>query len=376
MATAIPHDAGIGGPINIWPFIARPDTAKLPMDADALRGAAALLADLVSPVLAAYLLAPVARRLGTGLLDETAVNHSKLVTSFSLSQQCHWARALVDTGLDVMFLKGFANAHTIYPEPFLRTQGDLDVLVRKSDLQQTINSLADHGFRFRSTPVHPWGLISDASFMPLVSADGACDIDIHVHPDCYPAYRSLTTDAVFSAARTVNIGPCAICVPCEEHALVLCVTNTAKDKFDVFSIRKVIDAIVLLRNARKLDWDEVIGLAVNGSFYRPMCVFFALLDALGVSVTNVPTALLRPPGGLRGWAFRGVCSDFLSLFPEELPMTTLLWRELTLCAEPSVALYNLGLRLRGLGRPMTGLPDGVSLAAKTLPFADSSKART
>lgn len=363
-------------PVNIWPLVARPHSAPLPADADALYEAAEQLAELVSPVLADHLLAPVAGRCGSALLDETLVKHSRLATAFSLAQQRYWGQALVEAGIHVVFLKGFANAHTLYPDAFLRIQGDLDILVGQRHLQKALDFLYGRGFRFRASPVNPWGMISDASFMPLVSADGVCDIDIHVHPDCYPAHRSLTTETVFSAARTVDMGGFAIRVPSREHALVLCVTNTAKDKFDVFSIRKVVDAILLLRDASTLDWQVIIGLARNGAFYRPLRIFFALLGGIGVPMEGVPACLQMPPGGLGSVAFQRVVEDFRGLFPYELPLITVLWRELTLCAEPAVAFHNLRLRLRGLYRPLSGLPQGVSLPVETLPFANSSDART
>ncbi len=226
-------------PVNIWPFIAQPLNALLPSDCDALVRVAGQFADLVSPVLADHLLAPVAVRLGGPLLDGFSIN-----------------------------------------------------------------------------------------------------------------------------------------VPCPDHALILCVTNTAKDKFDVFSIRKVVDAILLLRDASSLDWDAITDLAREGGYYRPTRYFFALLQELGVPAGDMPEALAQLPGGPGRGAFRRVVEDFQSLFPYEQPLMALLWRELTICNEPAVALHNLGLRLRGHRRPGTGLPQGVSLPSECLPFANSSNART
>ena len=54
-------------------------------------------------------------------------------------------------------------------------------------------------------------------------------------------------------------------------------------------------------------------------------------------------------------------------------MTTLLWRELTICAEPLVVLHNAGLRLKGLFRPWAGSPDTIS-ANRGEPVADGSNA--
>ena len=136
------------------------------------------------------------------------------------------------------------------------------------------------------------------------------------------------------------------------------------------------DAILLLREAGSLDWDLIVGLARDGGFYRPLRYFFALLKGIGVPMEGVPAFLSQPPGGLGRTAFERVLEDFRCLFPYELPLVTALWRELTLCAEPSVAFHNLGLRLCGLYRPLSGLPEGVTVPGESLPFANSSNVRT
>jgi len=57
-------------------------------------------------------------------------------------------------------------------------------------------------------------------------------------------------------------------------------------------------------------------------------------------------------------------------------MTTLLGRELQICAEHFVALYKLGWRLKRLIRPFSGMPDNVPVAAVGSPLDDSSNAGT
>ena len=142
--------------------------------------------------------------------------------------------------------------------------------------------------------------------------------------------------------------------------LILCITNTAKDKFNISSVGKVIDAIMVLKSGRKLDWDRIAGVAKEGGFQLPLRVFLALLNGLGVAMGDAPRHLYEPPGGLRGVALRQVLDDFRAYFPRELPLTTLLWREITICAEPFVALHNTGLRLKGLVRPWAGIPENLA----------------
>ena len=351
-------------PLNLWSLFSLTEDRPLPRTLDGLSEAADELANLISPTLAAYLLKETQTKLDKPILDPKRVTDNRLLAKFSLSQQRLWAKTLSDSDIDVVFLKGFANGHSFFPDPVLRQQGDLDFLIRNRDLQSTIDFLVGHGFKFRAGPLNRWGANSDASFMPFVSHDGGCDLDIHVHPDCYPAYRSLTTDRVFAESRLVDAGGVAVRVPSREHALLLCVTNAAKDKFDLFSIRKVIDAMVLIQTTANLNWQKIMDLAAAGNFLMPTRVFFSLLVALGFPRTPIPKDLLMPLSRWRHRSFRTVVRRFQTLFPGDPYMLPILWREWSLCAEPAVALHNLRLRARGILSPGTGIPEGAPQSAK------------
>ncbi|CAN0500930.1 unnamed protein product, partial [Laminaria digitata] len=208
--------------------------------------AAQRFADLVTPALAAHCLASAEKRLGKSFLDADTVKQSLLINRFNGGVQRRWMQAIAETGIPVVYMKGFAFAHSLYPDPDIRTIGDIDILVRPGDLGNLLHFLTDQGFQFDPQPMAPWGFISDASFMPLVSAAGDCNIDLHVQPDCYPAYRSLTVEDVFGFSRFQTIAGVEVKIPCIEHALLLCLTNAAKDKFGVFSVRKLVDIWMLL----------------------------------------------------------------------------------------------------------------------------------
>lgn len=362
--------------MNIWPLLARPDMATPRTDPAHLRVSAEKLADLVSPVLADYLLSRATMPELRPLFDPDRVQRDRLIKRFTLAQHSRWARAIVAADIDVVFIKGFANAHTLYPDPSLRIQGDLDILVRAADFRRLVDFLVARGFCCREGENNAWGMISDASFQPLVSADGASYIDLHVHPDSYPVHRSLTTELVFAESRQVDVGGVGFRMPSDVHSLLLCVTNAAKDKFNISSVGKVIDAIMLLKSGRRLDWDRIEGLARDGAFLLPLRVFLVVLDGLGVELGDAPRRLYEPLDGFRGAALRQVVDDYRRYFPQELPMTTLLWRDISVCAEPSVALYKIGLRLKGLFRPFAGIPDNVPMAARDLPLAGHSNAGT
>lgn len=192
--------------------------------------------------------------------------------------------------------------------------------------------------------------------MPLESPDGACSVDVHVEPDCYPAYRSLTAARVFAAAEDARAGDVAIRVPAPAHALLLCLTNAAKDKFGPFGVRKLIDAALLIRETPSLDWDDVRRLAREGHFLGPARAALALLARLGLPGRLVPDDLRKAPRGLARPVFERLVRDHASMFADPPTPFRILAREITVCTEPDVAIRNAFRRVRGLFRPATGLP--------------------
>lgn len=218
----------------------------------------ARLTELASPILTDTLL-------GGGQFDDATLTQSRLNNRFRLSAQRDCLRLIADAGVPVVAIKGFALAHMIYDDPEIRAVGDLDVLVRPADRDRLVRHLDANGYVFEPLPRPPWGFISAASYAPFVSPDGACNLDVHIHPDCYPAYRSLTTDAVFDRAVTMAAGGMTFRAACADHAFLLCATNIAKDKFGLFATRKIADAMRLARR-HALDWPGLDRLAADGGY--------------------------------------------------------------------------------------------------------------
>jgi len=308
----------------------------------------ARFADLVGPAFAAALLGPDA-------VDPQALAQGRLAGRYALASQRKWLLRLLAEGPQLVVIKGFALAHQVYPDAAVRCTGDLDILIRAADRDRLIALLTREGFAFRPLPTPPWGFISNASYMPFVSSDGACNLDIHIHPDCYPAYRSLTTEAVFEASVPIVAGEMEFRAPSRDHALLLCATNAAKDKFGPFAARKIVDAMHLVA-AGPIDWQALHGLARAGGYALPWRVFVRLLLHLGVARHRLPDSADRPLPWPRERAFAGLLEEAEALWPSPPAALAILHRELTLCTEPAAGLHNALLRLGGLVAPRSGVP--------------------
>lgn len=304
---------------------------------------------LASPALAEHLLGP-------GLVGPERLAQSRLNNRFRLAAQYEALSRIAESGVHVVAIKGFALAHMLYGEPATRTVGDLDILVRAGERDRLIACLSDWGFVFVPLPRPPWGFISEASYAPFVSPDGECNLDLHIHPDCYPAYRSLTTERVFDAAETVTADRLSVLVPCPEHAFLLCATNTAKDKFGPFAARKIADAMILTRS-RALDWPKMAAIAAEGGFSLPYLAFLHLLRDLGLGADSLPDEAISPLPASRSGEYARMLSDVRAIWPGEAGLAATFRRELLLSTEPAVGLRNGWTRLRGLFAPASGVPE-------------------
>ena len=341
---------------GIWALVTDPEGFAPPADPAALDTAAGRLADTVSPALAAHMLAPAAARLGRPLVDREAATKSLLLNRFTRHVHIRWAGEIAAADIDCVYIKGFANAHTFYEDPDARVTGDLDMVVRRAGLDRLVTHLADQGFTFRGGTEKRWGFIADASFVPFVSADGTCNLDIHVEPDSYPLYRGLDAAALFAESEIARAGDLDIRVPCPEHALAISISNAAKDKLGPFAAKKALDAIFLLRRGEGLDWARLDALLGRARLRRPARAFLALLIALGLPPDLVPAPMARPPGGLAAAEFARALGAWRTLFPVEAGLGATFRREVLLCADLPTAIHNNWLRVRGLVRPAHGTP--------------------
>ena len=323
--------------------------------AAAHRPAAERFALLTSPALAAYLFGATN---GTGF-DAASAGASRLLTRFRRVATLRRVVAAGAAGLPVIALKGLGTAHLLYPDPDLRPMADADLLVEAGHLPELLDFFSRQGFRFADMPARSrWGFIGDASFQPLLAADGSVTLDLHVHPDAWPLYHGLDTQAVFAASRGVTTSEGEIRVPSPPHMLLLAASHAARDLFAPHAVKSLLDAALLLRRHQSaIDWDRLTALARAGRSLRPLSVTLALLSALGLPLPTVPETLCRRPRGLAGVEF-GRLAASLQALPAAAEATPLqrLRLEWLLAAGPGVSLQRNLRRLRGLVRANPGLP--------------------
>lgn len=340
---------------DLWSAIADPERCPLPLDMATARAAADRLADLVSPALARHLLASVERRLGSPLVDPGRATKGLLLNRFTRRAQVDCARRLHEAGIPIVYIKGFASAHTLYGTSDARIAGDLDALVEKSDLLRAVTLLEASGFRFRHGVRARWGFTATSSYVPFVSADGSCNLDLHTAPDSDPLDRVLTAAQVFAEACPMDVDGMTLRSPGPEHFLVIAVSNIAKDRFGPFAAKKIIDAGRLIGRA-PLEWERAMSILDRSGLGNAAHAVFALLSDLGF--LGVPDGFARPPRGAAGQEYARVLAETRALYPNTESLLGALRRERLLGGGWPVLVRRNARRLAGLIRPMDGTPHG------------------
>jgi hypothetical protein len=167
---------------------------------------------------------------------------------------------LDDSGIPVRVLKGSALAHTVYPDPSLRSFGDVDVLVPSQRYDQAVRALCRSGARRRYEEPRPGFDRRFGKGVCLETTDGF-EIDVHRTFVAGPFGLSVDTRDLFGTSAEFVVGGRALhCLDPEArfvHACFHVALGHAEPR--VVSLRDV--AQVLLHTP--LDGDRVRKLCVR-----------------------------------------------------------------------------------------------------------------
>lgn len=117
----------------------------------------------------------------------------------------HLAAALEDEGIEVVVLKGTAVAHLAYPDPALRSYGDVDLLFRSEQFDEALEVLYGQGY---VRPAAPAGRDFDRRFgkgATLKGADGH-ELDVHRNLVFGTFGYAIELGELFASATTFHLG--------------------------------------------------------------------------------------------------------------------------------------------------------------------------
>jgi hypothetical protein len=171
------------------------------------------------------------------------------------------AGALGEQGIRPLLFKGAAIAHSHYPEPWLRTRGDTDLLVRAEEAPGVDAVLKRLGLERFPRPGGSRVTQQARYTITTASIDVAYDVhwriaDPHVFANAF-AYEQLQRDSVEGpVAGLRRIG--------DVHALLVACVHRAAHHADSDNVRLLYDVSLIASRLAVSDWDRFVAQAASG----------------------------------------------------------------------------------------------------------------
>lgn len=169
-------------------------------------------------------------------------------------------------GLDTMLLKGAALGATVYPMG-LRPMTDIDIVVRRSQIEPALALLERHGWRPR---FHSHARMKDVSHATHLTGKRNRDLDLHwsLFHDRFPTQQQL--DSIWDASVPAEVGGQPTRVLCPADQLVhTCEHGVRHDETPLF--RWLADAFQIIRgHGDAIDWERCARLARQHGLLLPV----------------------------------------------------------------------------------------------------------
>jgi hypothetical protein len=194
--------------------------------------------------------------------------------------------AFTESGIRTMILKGAALSVLFYEDQGLRPMADIDLLVPRDQLKQSIELLARLGWKSKYplpqalVPFEHAGEFRDS---------GNQNLDLHWHV-LWEGRQGLGDDDFWQTSMPIEINGVPTCslVPAD-HLLHVCVHGAKWN--DTPSLRWVADAMMIIRSAnRGLDWNRLVAQAEKRQLTLPIRDTLEYLDT--VLGANIPSRVL------------------------------------------------------------------------------------
>lgn len=211
---------------------------------------------------------------------------------------------LTEADLEFLVIKGPALAYSVYPEPFLRSFNDLDVIVRECDWGQMHRRLLKLGFESdENWPEPPPKLMPLCVYRHMKYRNRELGLEVEVHYDdvLNAGLKSRDVEGFWHRAVTVKIEDVLVkTLSLEDNLIHLCghVHRHGYERLNWLS-----DIALILRDrAAEIDWDRLLGVVQCEE--ANVGVYYTLLFLerfLGVEVPAHILNVLRPDRFRRWW---------------------------------------------------------------------------
>jgi len=209
-------------------------------------------------------------------------------------------------GIDVFLVKGIALANTVYEEGGLRPMRDIDLLIRKTDVESACSTLAEHGFSLEPDHQIPHDYYH---LPPMHKRVNGLPVSIELHHELMPrqaSYPVWTYDSFSHAPRSFPLGgKTAFTINLEASLYYLYLHGLkAPLTYEPFRLIHVADLISLTEMyCGEINWDQL-----KAMFPRYKTVFSQLHfispwrdEHIKKLQLEIPAPPRTPPQPYHGW---------------------------------------------------------------------------
>jgi len=195
-------------------------------------------------------------------------------------------KAFNETGIDVIVLKGAALAQTVYPDIALRPMGDMDLLVKKENLEKAEKLLADLGYdKFikKDSKRHPF----HNTYLRIVNEESFV-IEIHWNLVRKIFYTNINLNELWvDAIPTDSLGTKVLRLSPLHSLLYLCWHGSHHSFKRLLWLCDIAQIIKI--NERDINWDLVDQTSREWKIKKPVFLSLYLVRSLlneGTSIQN------------------------------------------------------------------------------------------
>lgn len=232
---------------------------------------------------------PVRKILHSAYMNATARNMVMLHHAGTI------LKALKQRNLDVIPLKGLYLAEAVYPSIGLRTFSDLDLLVRRKDLDTALHALQAIGYQL-TTWYDPADDNHDLKHLPPLEKEDWPVIELHWSILEEDAPFPVDIDWIWQRAVPARIaGVDVLAMDLHDLILHLAIHNTYQHRLKA-GLRSLYDiALILHQNQDRVDWSSLAKKAAEWKMERVLWLTLRLVrDLLGADVPVVVLQQLEP----------------------------------------------------------------------------------
>ena len=203
-------------------------------------------------------------------------------------------------GINVILLKGAHLAEGVYGNIALRSMSDVDLLVRKNDLQAVHEILVNDGYSY----AHEGSLSNTKHLPPYRKEKGVC-LEIHFHITDPPYADRININEMWQRACQANYqGVDVLTLSLEDLYLHLCLHSALQHGFDTGLVSCLDITALIENNLEKIDWELLWKRGREWGIERSIFLMAALAERmLGVPIPS-PIAGKIETGGETDLAIR------------------------------------------------------------------------